>query len=131
VNGQLANCLRDFSQGISAFWTDMGSDAENVVLVTMSEFGRTAQQNGTGGTDHGHANVMFVLGGAVKGGKVYGKWPGMATEQLYQNRDLAITTDFRQVLGEAAYKTLGARNMDLVFPGSELKTTQFLNMISS
>jgi uncharacterized protein (DUF1501 family) len=131
VNGQLANCLRDFSQGISAFWTDMGSDAENVVLVTMSEFGRTAQQNGTGGTDHGHANVMFVLGGAVKGGKVYGKWPGMATEQLYQNRDLAITTDFRRVLGEAAYKTLGARNMDLVFPGSELKTTQFLNMISS
>ena len=88
----------------------------------MSEFGRTAQQNGTGGTDHGHANVMFVLGGSVKGGKVYGKWPGMATEQLYQNRDLAITTDFRQVLGEAAYKTLGARNLELVFPGSELKT---------
>ena len=130
VNGQLANCLRDFSQGISAFWTDMGSEAENVVLVTMSEFGRTAQQNGTGGTDHGHANVMFVLGGAVKGGKVYGRWPGMATEQLYQNRDLAITTDFRQVLGEAAYKTLGARNMELVFPGSGLKMTQFLNMIS-
>ena len=128
VNGQLANCLRDFSQGISAFWTDMGNDAENVVLVTMSEFGRTAQQNGTGGTDHGHANVMFVLGGSVKGGKVYGKWPGMATEQLYQNRDLAITTDFRQVLGEAAYKTLGARNLELVFPGSELKTTQFLNL---
>ncbi len=131
VNGQLANCLRDFSQGISAFWTDMGSDAENVVLVTMSEFGRTAQQNGTGGTDHGHANVMFVLGGAVKGGKVYGKWPGMAAEQLYQNRDLAVTTDFRQVLGEAAYKTLGARNLELVFPGSQLKTTQFLNLVSS
>jgi uncharacterized protein (DUF1501 family) len=74
---------------------------------------------------------MFVLGGAVKGGKVYGKWPGMATEQLDQNRDLAITTDFRQVLGEAAYKTLGAHNMQLVFPGSELKTSQFLNMISS
>jgi uncharacterized protein (DUF1501 family) len=119
VNGQLANCLRDFSQGISAFWTD------------MSEFGRTAQQNGTGGTDHGHANVMFVLGGGVKGGKVYGKWPGMATEQLYQNRDLAITTDFRQVLGEAAFKTLGARNLELVFPGSQLKTTQFLNLVSS
>ena len=117
VNGQLANCLRDFSQGISAFWTDMGNDAENLVLVTMSEFGRTAQQNGTGGTDHGHANVMFVLGGTVKGGKVYGKWPGMSTEQLYQNRDLAITTDFRQVLGEAAFKTLGARDLELVFPG--------------
>jgi uncharacterized protein (DUF1501 family) len=130
VNGQLANCLRDFSQGISAFWTDMGDAGENVTVVTMSEFGRTAEQNGTGGTDHGHANVMFVLGGSVKGGKVYGKWPGMATEQLYQNRDLAITTDFRQVLGEAAYKTLGARNLQLVFPGSELKTTQFLNLMS-
>jgi uncharacterized protein (DUF1501 family) len=130
VNGQLANCLRDFSQGISAFWTDMGVQGENVTVVTMSEFGRTAEQNGTGGTDHGHANVMFVLGGSVKGGKVYGKWPGMATEQLYQNRDLAITTDFRQVLGEAAYKTLGARNLELVFPGSELKTTQFLNLMT-
>jgi uncharacterized protein (DUF1501 family) len=130
VNGQLANCLRDFSQGISAFWTDMAEEAENVTVVTMSEFGRTAEQNGTGGTDHGHANVMFVLGGSVKGGKVYGKWPGMATEQLYQNRDLAITTDFRQVLGEAAYKTLGARNLELVFPGSELKTTQFLSLMS-
>lgn len=130
VNGQLANCLRDFSQGIAAFWTDMGSDAENIVLVTMSEFGRTAQQNGTGGTDHGHANVMFVLGGSVKGGKVYGKWPGMANEQLYQNRDLAITTDFRQVLGEATFKTLGARNLEVVFPGSQLKSTQFLNLVS-
>jgi uncharacterized protein (DUF1501 family) len=131
VNGQLANSLRDFSQGIAAFWTDMGNDAENIVLVTMSEFGRTAHQNGTGGTDHGHANVMFVLGGSVCGGKVYGKWPGMAPEQLYQGRDLAITTDFRQVLGEAAYKTVGAKNLELVFPGSELKTTQFLNLISS
>jgi uncharacterized protein (DUF1501 family) len=130
VNGQLANCLRDFSQGISAFWTDMGDARENVTVVTMSEFGRTAEQNGTGGTDHGHANVMFVLGGSVKGGKVYGRWPGMATEQLYQNRDLAITTDFRQVLGEASYKTLGVRNLELVFPGSELKVTQFLSLMS-
>jgi uncharacterized protein (DUF1501 family) len=131
VNGQLANSLRDFSQGIAAFWTDMGSEAENVVLVTMSEFGRTAQQNGTGGTDHGHANVMFVLGGKVKGGKVYGKWPGMEKEQLYESRDLAVTTDFRQVLGEAAFRTLGAHNLELIFPGSALKTTQFLNLVSS
>jgi uncharacterized protein (DUF1501 family) len=129
VNGQLANVLSDFSQSIAAFWIDMGDEAENVVLVTMSEFGRTAQQNGTGGTDHGHANVMFVLGGPVRGGKVYGKWPGLAPELLYQNRDLAITTDFRQVLGEAAYKTLGAKNLDLVFPGSELRPAQFLNFL--
>ncbi len=85
----------------------MGDDAENITLVTMSEFGRTARQNGTGGTDHGHANVMFVLGGQVKGGKVYGKWPGLSDEQLNEGRDLAVTTDFRNVLGEAAYKTLG------------------------
>ena len=84
--------------------------------MTMSEFGRTAQQNGTGGTDHGHANVMFVLGGAVKGGKVYGKWPGMATEQLNQSRDLAITTDFRQVLGEAAYQDSGSAQPGAGFP---------------
>src|ERR1700679_1554138 len=74
ANGQLANRLKEFSDTIAAFWKDMGQDAENVTLVTMSEFGRTARQNGTGGTDHGHANVMFVLGGQVWGGKVYGKW---------------------------------------------------------
>ncbi len=129
VDGQLANVLRDFSQSISAFWTDMGSGAENVVLVTMSEFGRTARQNGTGGTDHGHANVMFVLGGSVKGGKVYGQWPGLAPEQLYQDRDLSITTDFRQVLGEAAYRTLGAKNLELIFPGSRLNPANFLDFI--
>ncbi len=129
VDGQLANVLRDFSQSISAFWSDMGDGAENVVLVTMSEFGRTARQNGTGGTDHGHANVMFVLGGPVKGGKVYGQWPGLAQEQLYQARDLSITTDFRQVLGEAAYRTLGAENLELIFPGSRLRPAQFLNLI--
>jgi uncharacterized protein (DUF1501 family) len=129
ATGQLANRLTDFSQGISAFWQDMGDGAENIVLVTMSEFGRTAHQNGTGGTDHGHANVMFVLGGRVKGGKVYGRWPGLAPEQLNDGRDLVVTTDFRQVLGEAAYKTLGARNLDVVFPGAGLHQQQFLNLL--
>ena len=129
ANGQLANRLREFSEGIAAFWMDMGTDAENVTLVTMSEFGRTARQNGTGGTDHGHANVMFVLGGQVKGGKVYGKWPGLANDQLNEGRDLTVTTDFRRVLGEAAYKTLGAKNLELVFPGSEVKPKEFLNFI--
>jgi len=129
VNGQLAGRLREFSESLAAFWTDMGDDAQNVTLVTMSEFGRTVHQNGTGGTDHGHANVMFVLGGPVQGRKVYGKWPGMDKHQLYQDRDLAITTDFRQVLGEAAYKTLGSRNMETVFPGAHLQTNHFLNFI--
>lgn len=129
VNGQMANRLRDFSEGIAAFWTDMGDQANDIVLVTMSEFGRTVHQNGTGGTDHGHANVMFIVGGDVQGGRVYGKWPGMHQDQLYEGRDLAITTDFRQVLGEAAYKTVGAKNLDLVFPGSGLQSNHFLNVV--
>ena len=79
---------------------DMGDEAENVTLVTMSEFGSTARQNGTGGTDHGHANVMFVMGGAVKGGKVYGQWPGLNDEQLNEGRDLKVTTDFSNVLAK-------------------------------
>jgi uncharacterized protein (DUF1501 family) len=127
INGQLANRLKEFSETIAAFWKDMGDDAENVTLVTMSEFGRTARQNGTGGTDHGHANVMFVLGGRVKGGKVYGKWPGLANEQLNEGRDLTVTTDFRRVLGEAAYKTLGAKNLEVVFPGAQVNPSEFLN----
>ena len=129
ANGQLANRLKEFAESIAAFWKDMGDDAENVTMVTMSEFGRTARQNGTGGTDHGHANVMFVLGGAVKGGKVYGKWPGLSNEQLNEGRDLKVTTDFRNVLGEAAYKTLGSRNLDLVFPGASVTPGQFLNFV--
>jgi uncharacterized protein (DUF1501 family) len=125
--GQLANRLKEFSDGIAAFWKDMGADTENITLVTMSEFGRTAKQNGTGGTDHGHANVMFVLGGKVDGGKVYGKWPGLSPEQLNEGRDLAVTTDFRNVLGEASYRTLGAKNMEIVFPGSNVHEDGFLN----
>ena len=129
AEGQLAGRLREFSLGLGAFWADMGEHAEDIVLVTMSEFGRTCRQNGTGGTDHGHANVMFMLGGPVKGGRVYGRWPGMEQEQLYEGRDLAIMTDFRQVLGEAAYRTLGSSNLELVFPGSQLRMNHFLNIL--
>jgi uncharacterized protein (DUF1501 family) len=129
VNGQLSDRLREFSSAIAAFWHDMGDDAENITLVTMSEFGRTARQNGTGGTDHGHANAMFVLGGSVKGGKVYGRWPGLSNEQLNEGRDLAVTTDFRQVLGEAVSKSIGARNLDMVFPGAQLRQDRFLRIV--
>ncbi|MDE3200874.1 MAG: DUF1501 domain-containing protein, partial [Acidobacteriota bacterium] len=128
VQGQLSNRLRDFSDSIAAFWTDMGDDAENITLVTMSEFGRTARENGTGGTDHGHANAMFVLGGNVKGGKVYGRWPGLDNDQLNQNRDLALTTDYRRVLGEVVSKSIGAEKMDLVFPGANIVRNSFLNL---
>ncbi len=131
VNGQLANRLKEFSESIAAFWTDMGDDAENITLVSMSEFGRTVHQNGTAGTDHGHANVMFVLGGRVAGGRIYGKWPGMDKSQLYEERDLAITTDFRQVLGEAAFKTLGSKNLEIVFPGAGLGNNHFLNIVKA
>ena len=129
VNGQLADRLRDFSSSIAAFWHDMGDGAENVTLVTMSEFGRTARENGTGGTDHGHANAMFVLGGQVKGGKIYGRWPGLADGQLNEGRDLAVTTDFRQVLGEAVTKSMGARDLDLVFPNARLQPNRFLHLL--
>jgi uncharacterized protein (DUF1501 family) len=129
VNGQLSNRLSDFSSSIAAFWRDLGDGAENVTLVTMSEFGRTAHENGTGGTDHGHANAMFVMGGQVKGGKVYGRWPGLANEQLNQGRDLALTTDYRQVLGEVVAHTLGAGNLETVFPGARIDSSRFLRLV--
>lgn len=130
ATGQLAGRLKEFSEAIAAFWKDMGDEAEHVTLVTMSEFGRTARQNGTGGTDHGHANVMFVLGGSVRGGKVHGKWPGLANEQLNEGRDLAVTTDFRRVLGEAAAKTLGVRDLDAIFPAAHLRSEEFLGLLT-
>ena len=129
VNGQLSNRLRDFSDSIAAFWRDLGDSAGNVTLVTMSEFGRTARENGTGGTDHGHANAMFVLGGEVKGGKVYGKWPGLNNDQLNEGRDLALTTDFREVLGEVVSRTLGASDLEVVFPGARLAPNNFLRLV--
>jgi len=114
--GQLANLLGNFGQALAAFYQDLGDRMEDVAVVTMSEFGRTAKENGNRGTDHGHANVMFAFGGAIQGGKVYGEWPGLAPEQLYENRDLALTTDFRDVLGELVAKHLGNRQLTGVFP---------------
>ena len=122
---QLTNVLRDFAQSIAAFWTDLGDLGESTVVVTMSEFGRTARENGNRGTDHGHANVMFVLGGPVRGGKVYGAWPGLAPDQLYEGRDLALTTDFRRVIGEAVYRHVGNRSLDTVFPNFDNSAARF------
>ena len=115
--GQLANVLREFSGSLAAFWQDIGPLAEDTVVVTMTEFGRTAHENGNRGTDHGHASVIFVMGGAVRGGKIYGRWPGLANEQLHEQRDLALTTDFRQVVAEAVAKQLGNPKIGSVFPG--------------
>src|SRR5438270_4934708 len=127
--GQLANLLREFSQSLSAFWTDLGDLAGETVLVTMSEFGRTARENGNRGTDHGHANVMFVIGGPVRGGKVYGHWPGLNDGQLYEGRDLAVTTDFREVLSEALYRHNGVKDLAAVFPNFEADRKKFLGYL--
>jgi uncharacterized protein (DUF1501 family) len=121
ADGQLANNLTQFAQSLAAFYQDLGDRMQDVTLVTMSEFGRTVKENGDRGTDHGHANVMFVMGGDVRGGKVYGDWPGLQPEQLYEERDLALTTDFRDVLGELVSRHLGNALLQSVFPGYEPK----------
>jgi uncharacterized protein (DUF1501 family) len=122
---QLNNVLREFSQSIAAFWNDLGNLGEDTVIVTMSEFGRTARENGNRGTDHGHANCMLVLGGPVRGGRVYGRWPGLESEQLNEGRDLALTTDFRTVMSEAVARQIGTKDLQKVFPnfagGSSLR----------
>ena len=129
TQGQIANVLREFSQSLSALWIDLGDLAEDTVIVTMSEFGRTARENGNRGTDHGHANVMFVMGGPVKGGKVYGPWPGLDQSQLYEGRDLALTTDFRRVLGEAVARHLGNDKIAQVFPDFDNQPGRFLKYL--
>jgi len=119
ATGQLANRLGDFAASIAAFTTDLGDRMGDVVVLTMSEFGRMARQNGNGGTDHGHAGAMFAIGGGVKGGRVHGRWPGLAPEQLYEGRDLALTTDFRTVFTEVTSRHLGATKVEALFPGFE------------
>ncbi|HEV8720962.1 MAG TPA: DUF1501 domain-containing protein [Candidatus Binatia bacterium] len=117
ATGILANRLKEFGAGLAAFYQDLGDRLDDVVVVTMSEFGRTARENGNRGTDHGHANVMFILGGRVRGGKVYGRWPGLAPEVLYEGRDLDLTTDYRTVCSEVFARHLGQREVGRIFPG--------------
>ncbi|MDQ3635212.1 MAG: DUF1501 domain-containing protein [Acidobacteriota bacterium] len=127
--GQLANLLGQFAQSIAAFATDLGKQMDDVVILTMSEFGRTARENGTRGTDHGHGNAMMLLGNSVKGGKVYGDWKGLKSSELNEGRDLAVTTDFRDVFGEIAYKHLGSKNLDSIFPRYTLTPSKFKGII--
>ena len=129
TEGQLANVLGEFSGSLAAFWTDLGDLMEDTVVITMSEFGRTARENGNRGTDHGHANVMFAMGGPVKGGKVYGRWPGLDQSQLYEARDLALVTDFRQVIGEAVARHMGNQKLPDVFPGYDNQPAKFLHYL--
>ena len=127
--GQLSNRLQDFSQALAALYRDLGDRMSNIVILTMTEFGRTIRQNGSGGTDHGHASCLFALGGPVKGGKVYGEWPGLATERLYEGRDLALTTDFRDVFAEVASRHMGASRLNTIFPGYNPNPANFRGFI--
>jgi len=129
AQGQMSNLLREMGQGLAAFHEDLGDRMEDIVVVTMSEFGRTAHENGNRGTDHGHANCMFVMGGPVKGGKVYGRWPGLGPGQLNEGRDLALTTDFRSVLGEVIGGHLGNGNLHSVFPGFDNSPSKFPRLL--
>jgi len=131
AQGQLANLLKDLSQSLAAFYQDMGDRMGDIVVVTMSEFGRTAKENGNRGTDHGHANCMFVMGGDVKGGRVYGKWPGLDEHQLNEGRDLALTTDFRSVVGEILTKHLGVKDLAPVFPEFDNNPRKFAGLVRS
>ncbi len=128
--GQLANLLRDFASSIAAFGTDLGSRMDDVVLLTMSEFGRTARENGSRGTDHGHGNAMLVLGNSVKGGKVYGDWKGLRSDQLNEGRDLAVTTDFRDVFAEVASKHFGSRDLNHLFPKYTVSKSNFRGFLT-
>jgi uncharacterized protein (DUF1501 family) len=130
ARGQLANYLRTFGQAIAAFSVDLGKRMDDVVVLTMSEFGRTARENGSRGTDHGHGNVMFVLGNSVKGGKVYGDWKGLKNDQLNEGRDLAVTTDFRDVFAETAERHLGVREVAKLFPGYPVRAANFRNFLA-
>ncbi|MEP6703571.1 MAG: DUF1501 domain-containing protein [Acidobacteriota bacterium] len=130
ARGQLSNFLRTFSQAIAAFATDLDKGMDDVTLLTMSEFGRTARENGSGGTDHGHGNAMMVLGNSVKGGKVYGDWKGLKNEQLNEGRDLAVTTDFRDVFAEVASKHLGSKDLNSLFPKYTVSKSNFRGFLS-
>ena len=126
VDGQLARNLEPFAATVAAFRKDLGGGIEDVLLLTMSEFGRTVRENGNRGTDHGHGNVMLALGSGVRGGKVYGAWPGLRPSALFEGRDLAVTTDFRDVLAEALVRHLGCADPAPVFPGYRISRERSL-----
>ena len=130
AQGQLATRLDDFARSIAALVTDLGEDLADTVVLTMSEFGRAVSENGNRGTDHGHGNAMMVMGGGVRGGKVYGRWPGLAVASRYEGRDLAVTTDFRDVFGEIVVRHLGVADPSPIFPGHPIKAANFAGLFA-
>ena len=133
ATGQIANRLGDFAGGLAALAQDLGERMADTIILTMSEFGRAVAENGNRGTDHGHGNAMLVIGGGVKGGEIYGDWPGLKAEQRFEGRDLKITTDFRDVFGEILMRHLGAAETTAakVFPGYGVKPRAFRNLIKA
>ena len=125
AQGQLANRLDDFGRGLAALVADLGDRMADTVVLTMSEFGRAVNENGNRGTDHGHGNAMMIIGGGVRGGHVYGKWPGLAPDRRYEGRDLAVTTDFRDVFGEIVVRHLGVADANPIFPGHAVQPGRF------
>jgi uncharacterized protein (DUF1501 family) len=123
ATGQLALRLDDFGRGLAALVRDLGDRMADVLVMTMSEFGRAVTENGNRGTDHGHGNVMLLVGGDIRGGHVYGRWPGLAREQRFEGRDLAVTTDFRTVFSEVVHEHLGLEDTRQVFPGFDGPTS--------
>jgi uncharacterized protein (DUF1501 family) len=130
ATGQIANRLDDFTRSLAALVQDLGDRMADTVILTMSEFGRAVAENGNRGTDHGHGNAMIAIGGPVKGG-IYGQWPGLTADQRFEGRDLAVTTDFRDVFGEVVMRQLGADEQTArrVFPGYALSTARFRGVI--
>ena len=131
ATGQIGLRLDDFSRGIAALARDLGERMADTVILTMSEFGRAVAENGARGTDHGHGNAMFAIGGDVKGGEVHGKWPGLGAEQRYEGRDLAVTTDFRDVFSEVVVKHLASdlTTAGKVFPGYTVRREAFRGIL--
>jgi uncharacterized protein (DUF1501 family) len=115
--GQMAALLRELGDGLAAFHADLHAELGRLTVVAMTEFGRRAAENGSLGTDHGHGSAMLLLGGGIQGGRVHGKWPGLAADQLVGPGDLAVTTDYRDVLGEVCVRRLGNAAVEEIFPG--------------
>jgi len=130
-DGQLATRLRDLGDSLAAFAQDLGEGMRDVVVLTMSEFGRTVAENGSIGTDHGHATAMFVMGGGVRGGRVAGRWPGLDPAQQFQGRDLDVTTDFRDLFGEVLVRHARADNLATIFPGHEASPSRFPGVMTT
>jgi uncharacterized protein (DUF1501 family) len=130
AQGQLATRLDDFSRGLAALVADLGSRMSDIVILTMSEFGRAVAENGNRGTDHGHGNAIMAIGGGIRGGKVYGTWPGLTRDRRYEGRDLAITTDFRDVFAEVVVRHLGIADARPIFPGYAVNPAKFPGLLA-